>query len=725
MVRRELNPHGVGEGRALYRLDEHVVDEIRQRLDIVEVIGDYVPLRRAGREYVALCPFHDERTPSFTVSPAKQMFYCFGCQVGGDVFTFVMKKEGWTFPEAVAHLARRAGVALRERPLSPGQRRVRDRQEQLARVLEMAAAFFRQALRSPAGEAARAYLEERGLPSALWDRYGLGYAPPGWDGLVGALERRGVAPALLAEAGLAQPRPGGGYYDRFRHRVMFPITDPRGRVVGFGGRSLDGQEPKYLNSPETVLFNKRRLWYGLDWSRPRLRETGTAVVVEGYMDAIAVDRAGVGYAAVASLGTSLSEEQVELLARYVQRVIIAYDADAAGQRATMRGLAMFADAGVEVRVAQLPPGRDPDDVVRREGPDALRRILEAAVPVVEYRFRQVMGQVDTATPRGRAEAVEALAPWLARVSSPVERGEYVRRYAVALGVEEGILWQEVRRAARALRSRAPATGRPARGTLRGSIDGTGGVRAERGGRAGGAGGTAVPDAGGNNVQAVRHTNRRVPVEEVPAGVVRAERGLVAASLFHPQWQALIASRLEPGDWVTPAHRLLFELACREAQTTGGGVDTGRVLSRLHSLAAGGGDIGRSETGRQEGNMAGSAENERDRDADQPQNGVHDGVEERLPAGAAGSSSPAVAGAAVYQEAVSVLAALVQAPEPGPDEPGEMERILDDYIKTLKRHSLWKIQRRIAQLEASGQDVPVDLVTRFQLLSAQLKGRVGR
>lgn len=686
MVRRELNPHGVGEGRALYRLDEHVVDEIRHRLDIVEVIGDYVPLRRAGREYVALCPFHDERTPSFTVSPAKQMFYCFGCQVGGDVFTFVMKKEGWTFPEAVAQLARRAGVALPERPLSPGQRRAQDRQARLARVLSLAAAFFRQSLRSPAGEAARVYLEERGLPAELWDRYGLGYAPPGWDGLVGALEQRGVPPALLGEAGLAQPRPGGGFYDRFRHRLMFPITDPRGRVVGFGGRALDGQEPKYLNSPETVLFNKRRLWYGLDWSRPRLRETGTAVVVEGYMDAIAVDRAGVGYAAVASLGTSLSEEQVELLARYVQQVIIAYDADAAGQRATMRGLEMFADAGVEVRVAQLPPGRDPDDVVRREGPDALRRILEGAVPVVEYRFRQVMAQVDTATPRGRAEAVGVLAPWLARVANPVERGEYVRRYAVALGLDEGTLWQEVRRAARTLRSTASRAG----------------IR-----------------TGGNNVQAVRHTNRRVPVEEIPAGVARAERGLVAASLFHPQWQAFIAGRVEPEDWVTPAHRLLFELACQEAGVTGAAVDPGRLLSRLHNLAAASG-----EGVEQAGRLALPGEIETDRDASQPRDEVRAGDGERLPDAAAGSSARPAAGVAAYQEAVSVLAALMQAPEPGPDEPGEMERILEDYIKTLKRHSLWKIQRRIAQLEASGQAVPVDLVTKFQLLSAQLKGRAG-
>lgn len=664
-----------GEGRGLYRLDERIVDEIRQRLDIVEVIGEYVPLRRAGREYVALCPFHQERTPSFTVSPAKQMFYCFGCQVGGDVFTFVMKKEGWTFPEAVAELARRAGVPLPERPLSPAQRRLRDRQEQLLRVLRLAAAFFRQALRSPGGEAARRHLEERGLPPALWDRYGLGYAPAGWDGLVRALQERGVPPALLVEAGLAQARPGGGYYDRFRHRLMFPISDPRGRVVGFGGRSLDGQEPKYLNSPETPVFNKRRLWYGLDWARPRLRETGTAVVVEGYLDAIAVDRAGVGYAAVASLGTSLSAEQVELLARYVEQVIIAYDADAAGQRATLRGLELFADAGVDVRVAQLPPGRDPDEVVRREGPDALRRLLDAAVPVVEYRFRQIMAEFDTATPRGRAEAASALAPWLARVRHPVERAEYVRRYAVALGLEEGVLWQEVRRSVRIRRRASPWAG----------------------GR-----------TGGNNVQAGRHTNRRVPAEGIPAGVVRAERGLLSVSLFHPEWREFVASRLEPGDWVTPAHRLLFELA-GQAQAS----DPGRLLSRLHALAAAARErpadaAGVAPTAREEGKPDAGDESRKD----------------RVAAVTPGDAPVPPPDRRVVEQAIAVLASLMQRPAPGPDEPGGMERILEDYIKTLKRHSLWRIQRRIAQLEASGQAVPVELVARFQLLSAQLKGRAG-
>ena len=682
----------------MHRLDADTLDEIRSRIDIVEVISDYVPLRRAGKDYVGLCPFHQERTPSFTVSPDKQMFYCFGCQVGGDVFTFLMKREGWSFPEAVAELARRAGVALPERPLSPAEARRRDERERLWRVLEMAAAFFRHALQSPAGAAARAYLAGRGLDPATWERYGLGYAPAGWDALLQALGRRGVPAELMERAGLVQRRPGGGYYDRFRHRVMFPIRDPRGRVVGFGGRTLGDEEPKYLNSPETPVFNKRRLWFGLDLARPRLRETGVAVVVEGYLDAIAIDRAGIGYAAVASLGTSLSEEQAALLARYASEVVIAYDGDAAGQRATLRGLELFADAGLEVRVAELPAGRDPDEVLRSQGADALRRYLDAAVPVVEYRFRHVVQQFDTTTVRGRAAAAGALAPWLARVRHPIERAEYVRRYAAALGIEEAVLWQEVRRA-----GRVPRRARPG----------------------------AATGAGGNNVQAIRHTNRRVPAEDVPSGVARAERGLLALVLQYPAWREVVAARLEPGDWQTPVYRFLFELA-RAEQVVDGAIDPGRLLARLHALRTGtgnpGGAAAETAAGREvpdpvDGAGGTGAAGTGMSDGEHTGNGA---AEEAWPGPEAGTPVPLPRELAgdpqLFDRAASVLAGMAQAAERV--DPGEVERILDDYIKTLKKHSLWKIQRRIAQLEASGQQVPVDLVAKFQLLSAQLKGRAG-
>ncbi|HEY8393343.1 MAG TPA: DNA primase [Thermaerobacter sp.] len=633
----------------MHRLDEHVIEEIRARVDIVEVISDYVPLRRAGKNFVGLCPFHQERTPSFTVSPDKQMFYCFGCQTGGDVFTFLMKREGWSFPEAVAELARRAGVALPERPASPEDRRRRDEREQLLRVLELAADFYRHVLRSPAGEPARAYLASRGIDEVTIERFGLGYAPDRWDALLQAMSRRGVPVGLLERAGLVQRRAGGqGYYDRFRHRVMFPIRDPRGRVVGFGGRALGEAEPKYLNSPETPVFNKRRLWFGLDLARVRLRETGVAVVVEGYMDAIAIDRAGIGYAAVASLGTSLSEEQVDLLARYADTVVIAYDGDTAGQRATLRGLELFAEADVEVRVAELPPGRDPDDVLRSDGPDALHRFIENAVPLVEFQFRRVLREHDTTSVRGRAAAVAALAPWLARVRSEVERAEYLRRYAAALGVDEATLWREVRRAER---SRARKR-----------------VMKVPGG------------SGGNNVQRFRHNNRRVMCNEIPPAVGRAERGLLAFWLQYPQWRATIAARLEPDDWQTPAHRFLFELVRAQAETASA-LEPARLMARLQAL--------------------------------------------RDPAGAGSGESPGDAQKAerdLYDEATAVLAGIVQDPERV--EPEEVERILEDYIKTLKRHRLARIQRRIAELEAAGQQVPVDLVEEFQLLSKQLKGRAG-
>lgn len=633
----------------MHRLAEHVIEEIRARVDIVEVISDYVPLRRAGKNFVGLCPFHQERTPSFTVSPDKQMFYCFGCQAGGDVFTFLMKREGWSFPEAVAELARRAGVVLPERPASPEERRRQDERERLLRVLEWAAAFYRHALRSPAGEPARAYLAARGIDAATIDRFGLGYAPDRWDALLQAMTRRGVPVALLERAGLVQARAAGqGYYDRFRHRVMFPIRDPRGRVVGFGGRALGDAEPKYLNSPETPVFNKRRLWFGLDLARARLRETGVAVVVEGYMDAIAIDRAGIGYAAVASLGTSLSEEQVDLLARYVDTVVIAYDGDAAGQRATLRGLQLFADAGVEVRVAELPPGRDPDDVLRVEGPDALRRFIENAVPLVEFQFRRVLREHDTTSVRGRAAAVAELAPWLARVRNEVERAEYLRRYAAALGVDEATLWREVRRG-----RRQRARNRAAR---------------------------AASGSGGNNVQEFRHTNRRVAHDEIPPAVGRAERGLLALWLQYPQWRETIAARVEPDDWQTPAHRFLFELVRAQGEMASA-LEPARLVARLQAL--------------RDPAVAGAGQSRGDPPGAEP---------------------------GLYDEATAVLAGIAHDPER--TEPGEAERILEDYIKTLKRHRLARIQRRIAELEAAGQQVPVDLVEEFQLLSEQLKGRAG-
>ncbi|MFS8640244.1 MAG: DNA primase [Symbiobacteriaceae bacterium] len=632
----------------MHRLDEHIVEEIRARVDIVEVIADYVPLRRAGKNFIGLCPFHQERTPSFTVSPDKQLFYCFGCQTGGDVFTFLMKREGWSFPEAVAELARRAGVVLPERPASPEERRQRDERERLLRVLEWAAAFYRHVLQSPAGEPARAYLASRGVDAVTAERFGLGYAPNRWDALLQAMGRHGIPPALLEQAGLVQRRAGGqGYYDRFRNRVMFPIRDPRGRVVGFGGRALGDDEPKYLNSPETAVFNKRRLWFGLDLARVRLRETGVAVVVEGYMDAIAIDRAGIGYAAVASLGTSLSEEQVDLLARYASTVVIAYDGDAAGQRATLRGLELFALANVEVRVAEFPPGRDPDDVLQAEGPEALRRYIEGAVPLVEFQFRRVLREHDTTSVRGRAAAVAELAPWLARVRSEVERAEYLRRYAAALGVDEATFWREVRRVRR---RRASHRARVAGGS------------------------------GGNNVQEFRHTNRRVRHDEIPPAVGRAERGLLSLWLQYPQWRETIAARVDPDDWQTPAHRFLFELVQAEAETAAA-VEPARLVARLQAL----------------------------RDPATEGSGP--------PPGGPWKVDPDV-----FDQATAVLAGIAHDPERV--EPGEIERILEDYIKTLKRHRLTRIQRRIAELEAAGRQVPVDLVEEFQLLSQQLKGRAG-
>lgn len=666
-------------GAALQRIDGHILDEIRDRVDIVDVIADYVPLRRSGKNFVGLCPFHRERTPSFTVAPDKQMFYCFGCQTGGDVFAFLMKREGWSFPEAAAELARRAGVALPQRAdHSSGDRDAAER-ERLRSVLELAAAFFRQALRSPAGAGARHYLAARGIDESLGERYGLGYAPDRWDALLESLRRRGIAPEHLEAAGLVQRRATGGYYDRFRHRVMFPIRDPRGRVVGFAGRSLGDDPPKYLNSPETVLFRKRRLWFGLDLARPRIRDTGRVVVVEGYMDVMAVDRAGIGYAAVASLGTSLSREQAALLARYATEVILAYDGDEAGRAATLRAGELLEEAGLEVRVAQLPAGRDPDELFRTGGADALRHHLDTAVPLVEYRFARLMEEVDTTSVQGRARAVVTLIPWLARVGNPVAREEYVRRYAAALGVDEAALWRQLRRA---VRPTHPAA-RP--GTPSG--------------------------ASGNNAQANRHTNRRVPVAEVSSAVARAERGLLSLCLQYPECLDVVAARLDADDWSIPAHRALFGILQQERESAAA-LEPERVVHRLRTLAdtaLAGRAPGPSATGGRAGDDTTAA-------------GGVAGPDPGSPPGYPPVQPERTVPAVSYDQMMAALAKIVH--EPDRVDPGAVERILNDYIKTLKRQRLLRIQRRIAQLEASGQTVPMDLVQQFQLLSGQLKGRAG-
>ncbi len=420
---------------------QDVVAEIRSRAPIAEVVGETVALRRQGRRLAGLCPFHSERTPSFSVDPERGLFYCFGCQAGGDVFAFVMRRDGLGFREALEQLAERTGVALPEQ--ASGRQQELDA---LRRVLEAAASLYQEALVQPMAAAARRYLDDRKVGEAARAAFRLGYAPEGPDWLVAKLRQGGFDPDLVIRAGVAQAGRQGQPIDRLRQRLVFPIRDRRGQVVGFGGRALlADQQPKYLNSPETELFHKGRMLYDLSVAHGQWRQTHQAVLVEGYMDVIALHQAGVP-GAVASLGTALTEEQVRILAQAVEQVQVAYDADAAGEHATSRGLWLLAGSGMDARVVRLPAGEDPDSVLRTGGVALWHSAVEHSRRLIDALTDQALQEVDLATPRGKRQAAQAVLPGILQLPSPVEQSEEIRRLAQRLGVEEAALWQEARRA---------------------------------------------------------------------------------------------------------------------------------------------------------------------------------------------------------------------------------------------------------------------------------------
>ncbi len=435
-----------------------VVDEVKQRLDIVDVVGQYVQLQKAGRNFRALCPFHSERAPSFFVSPERQSWHCFGaCGTGGDIFSFVMKKENLEFAEALRLLAERAGVTLAER--RPEEEAERDR---LRQANEAAAQFYHRALVSTeAGQKARQYLEERGQDLKTMQDFQLGYSPSGWDSLCQHLRERGYSDEELVAAGLAVEGERG-LRDLFHQRIMFPITDMRGRVVGFGGRSLpiEGQEegqPKYLNTSQTAVFDKGGLLYALDKAREHIRREGLAVIVEGYMDAIAAHQHGFANV-VASMGTALSERQVRLLKRFSRDVVLALDADTAGQEATLRAVEYQDILGRDIRVIILPEGRDPDQVIRSD-PEAWPALLADAQPLLDYKFEAVSSALDLSQPRQRSQAVEELLPLLELIDDKVKQAHYVQKLT-RLGrleaAKEKTLHDILRRRARQPRRRSEA-----------------------------------------------------------------------------------------------------------------------------------------------------------------------------------------------------------------------------------------------------------------------------
>lgn len=461
------------------------IDEIKSRIDVVSLISEYLPLKKAGRNYKALCPFHAEDTPSFIVFPESGTWHCFGaCGTGGDIFTFIMKQENLSFGEALRLLARRAGVELA--PRTPAQAAEEEKKDRLRRVHTAAAEYYHdKLLRSPEGEQARSHLDKRAIGPEMIERFQLGYAPALWRNVSTYLMQKGYRREELVQAGLLIEKEDGNYYDRFRGRLMIPIRDERGQVIAFGGRALDDSEPKYINSPNTFIFDKGAVLFGLDLARESIRAAGRAVVVEGYMDVIQAHQHG-ATDVVASMGTALTEAQVRLLKRFAQVIILALDADTAGQKATLRGLDLSREillhevvkigpaivesqysSEADVRIAVLPEGKDPDDVLR-EDPDHWKKLIESAQPIIDYYFRLATSEIDISSPQSKSATVKKLLPIIGDIEDSIQRAHYLQKLARLVQVEEKTLAENLKRRKR---KTAPAeewqTSRPL--TAKGSL----------------------------------------------------------------------------------------------------------------------------------------------------------------------------------------------------------------------------------------------------------------
>jgi len=436
------------------------IDEIKSRIDNLDLVSESVQLRRSGKNYVGFCPFHaNSRTPAFVVFPESGTWRCFGqCNEGGDIFRFVMKKEGWDFPETLRHLAEKAGVVLQ--PMTPERQAEAEEHERLYALLEEAVTFFRYHLtQTPAGAPALAYLQKRGLTPETMERFGLGYAPESWDSLLRHFTQKGYTQDELIQVGLVTERDSGGVYDRFRHRITIPIRDIAGKPVGFGARILNPEDqPKFLNSPQTVLFDKGRLLYGLDAARKAIRAQDQVVIVEGYLDVIALHQAGFENV-VSPMGTALTEDQLRLLKRVTRRMVMALDPDAAGQRATLRGLEIarqtmdhatelvFDARGLmrqegrlqaDLRVTTLPEGEDPDEIVLRDPQEWVRIVAEARPVVIHVMETLTLGQ-NLDDPKVKSQVAAQVLPLINEVGNPIEREDYRQRLARLLRIDERAL----------------------------------------------------------------------------------------------------------------------------------------------------------------------------------------------------------------------------------------------------------------------------------------------
>ena len=453
-------------------IPEETIRRVKNSANIVDVVGDDVVLKRSGRNYLGLCPFHVEKTPSFTVSPDKQIFYCFGCQTGGNVFSYVMQSEGVSFPEAVRAVAGRYGIEVPDEHLSAEQKRQLSEKEKLLRINELAVRFFRESLFDPrVGQRALAYLLGRGMTRKIIDSHQLGYASDRWDGLLGFMNQKRVPTELLIKTGLVIPRKDrNGCYDRFRDRVMFPILDLHQQVIGFGGRVMGDGLPKYLNSPESPIYNKSRSLYGIDKARQEARNKGTVFLVEGYFDALALHLYGITNA-VATLGTSLTGDHVQLLKGMVGpsgRVTLVYDSDQAGIKAARRSIAIFEQGFLEARILILPQGYDPDDYLREHGPDDFLKAAEKASGMMTFLIDSAIQQHGL-TLEGKVKVVAEVQESLAAVQDSIARTLNIKQLAERLDIDETAILEKVRQTVNKAPPPAldPESGQ---GVVRGAID---------------------------------------------------------------------------------------------------------------------------------------------------------------------------------------------------------------------------------------------------------------
>lgn len=499
------------------------LDEIRARSDIVEVVSQYVALKRTGKNFKGLCPFHAEKTPSFTVNPELQRWRCFGCGQYGDVFDFIMRIENVTFLEAARLLAERLGLEFRTTTgtSSPEQK---DRREQILQVNQIAAQFFRDMLkRYPLPQRV---LQQRAVSAETQQRFGIGYAPPEWSALTNLLHARRVPLSIAAEAGLVVLGDNGEYYDRFRDRLMFPIWDRQGRVVAFGGRALGDAQPKYLNSPETPVFRKSRTIYALHLAKERMMTERTALLLEGYMDVVAAHQAGFTHA-IATMGTALTEEQIAILSRLVSRVIVIYDSDSAGVEAAKRAGEILRQHEIETLIARLPEGEDPDSLLRRLGAPALQQYIDQAEPLPAFLLNDLYRRHDASTVEGRIQILKSAIPILAGIPSGIERDRYITQLAplhpaffTNPSKPEELIRREVERFLRYK-----------------------GVEKKK-----------------ESSQAEEPPAVEMD-EQIPPGIVRAESTLLRG-ILSDEWRPLVLEIAQAGDMVSEAGKQFFELVRR-------------------------------------------------------------------------------------------------------------------------------------------------------------------